>query len=69
MTMIDFPDINKVYISEELWPFLASRIPRPAQPVVLLEIRRRNIDVDNEVSLLNVFDKRTITNPFLLELA
>ena len=69
MPMIDFPDINKVYTSEELWPFFTSRIPSPAQPEVLLEIRRRNIDVDNEVSLLDVFGKRTITNPFLLELA
>ena len=68
MPMIDFPDVNKVYESEELWPFFTSRIPSPSQPEVQLEIRRQKVDAENEVSLLDLFGKRTITNPFLLEL-
>jgi HipA-like protein len=69
MPMVDFPDVNKVYESEELWPFFTSRIPSQSQPEVQNTIRRRNIDAGNEVSLLDLFGKRTITNPFLLELA
>ena len=68
MPMIDFPDVNKVYESEELWPFFTSRIPSPSQPEVQSLIRRCNIDAENEVSLLDFFGKRTITNPYLLEL-
>jgi HipA-like protein len=68
LPMIDFPDVNKVYESEELWPFFASRIPSQAQ-LDLKSINVKNkIDAENEVSLLEQFGKRTITNPFLLEL-
>jgi HipA-like protein len=69
MPMIDFPDVNKSYKSEELWPFFTSRIPSQSQPEVQNVIRRSNIDAGNEVSLLELFGKRTITNPYLLELA
>jgi HipA-like protein len=69
MPMINFPDVNKVYESEELWPFFTSRIPSQSQREVQSIIQRNKIDAENEVSLLNLFGKRTITNPFLLELA
>jgi HipA-like protein len=69
MPMIDFPDVNKIYESEELWPFFTSRIPSPSQPEIQAAIRQNNIDADNEVSLLEFFGRRTITNPYLLELA
>jgi HipA-like protein len=69
LPMIDFPDVNKVYESEELWPFFTSRIPSQSQPEIQFAIRQNKIDGDNEVSLLEFFGRRTITNPFLLELA
>ena len=69
LPIIDFPNVKKVYVSEELWPFFTSRIPSNSQPDVQNIIRSRNIDAGNEVFLLNLFGKRTITNPFLLEMA
>src|SRR5271166_200051 len=66
LPMIDFKDVNKVYESEELWPFFTSRIPSLSQHYVKSIIDQKNIDAENEVSLLEHFGKRTITNPFLL---
>src|SRR5690606_4346578 len=31
-TLADFPDINKIYENQELWPFFSSRIPSTARP-------------------------------------
>jgi HipA-like protein len=62
----DFPDTQKKYQASELWPFFATRIPSLNQPFHLKKIEKANIDKNNEVSLLKVFGKDTITNPFQL---
>ena len=64
--VIDFPDFNKEYISKELWPFFATRIPSLNQPYHLKKIRKANIREDDSVELLKLFGKDTITNPFSL---
>lgn len=64
--LIDFPQVDKVYTSENLWPFFAHRIPGLGQPKVQEIIKKENIDSDNEVDLLRRFGKRSITNPFEL---
>lgn len=61
-----FPSVDHVYQTEELWPFFASRIPTPSQPVVRETIAKNNIDPNNTVAMLTNFGKRTITNPFEL---
>ena len=30
--IVEFPDVNKTYVNEELWQFFASRIPSTKQP-------------------------------------
>lgn len=64
--LVDFPDINKVYHSEELPPFFAHRIPGLGQPKVKRIIQKENIDAQNEVELLKRFGKLSISNPFQL---
>jgi hypothetical protein len=64
--VIDFPDFNKEYISKELWPFFATRIPTLNQPYQLKKIKKANIREDDSVELLKLFDKDAITNPFRL---
>ena len=64
--LIDFPQADKIYISENLWPFFAHRIPGLGQPKVQEIIKKENIDSDNEVDLLRRFGKHSITNPFEL---
>jgi len=61
-----FPDVEKVYQSEELWPFFQMRIPSLKQPVVRALIEKEHIDQNNLVELLRRFGRRTITNPFEL---
>ena len=65
--LIEFPDISKVYESEELWPFFAVRIPSLQQPNVQRIIKKEKIDDNNIVELLHRFGERTISNPFRLE--
>ncbi len=64
--IIDFPDLNKVYTSEQLWPFFAARIPALNQPYQLRKIARARISKNDAVGLLKLFGKDTITNPFRL---
>lgn len=64
--LIDFPDINKTYQSEELPPFFAHRIPGLGQPKVQKIILKEKIDAHNEAALLKRFGERSITNPFRL---
>jgi len=59
-----FPDLNKVYKNETLWPFFRIRIPGLKQPSVQEIIKKENIDQENEVALLKRFGKKTIANPF-----
>lgn len=66
-TIIDFPDKNRVYENEELWPFFATRIPTINQPYQIKKIRKANIDENDSVGLLRLFGNETITNPFQLQ--
>jgi HipA-like protein len=68
-TISDFPDLDKNYQEEELWPFFASRIPSKNQPMVLEAISKKLISSFDEVTMLEKFGKKTITNPFVLEYA
>ena len=66
LPLIDFPDVAKVYRSEDLWPFFMSRIPSVAQPKVIEEIERRGLDQTSAPELLRAFGERSIANPFRL---
>lgn len=63
----DFPQLEKLYRSHQLWPFFSLRIPSLKQPQIEKTILREGLDRDNEVELLSYFGKRTIANPFQLK--
>ncbi len=63
---MQFPDKNKTYKREELWPFFMIRIPGLNQPEIQHVIESENIDETNEVELLEHFGKKTISNPYEL---
>jgi HipA-like protein len=65
--IIDFPDVEKKYQSDQLWPFFATRIPNLNQPFHEKKITTANINRKDAVSLLKVFGRDTITNPFQLQ--
>lgn len=64
--IIDFPDPDKVYTNDQLWPFFASRIPSLNQSFQFKKIHKANIQRDDSVGLLRLFGNETITNPFRL---
>jgi len=63
----DFPKVEKIYNSEELYPFFVQRIPGLGQTKVKEAIAEENIDEHNEAALLKRFGRFTITNPFELQ--
>ncbi len=65
--LVGFPDRNKVYQSETLWPFFKIRIPSIKQPAVRDIIMSENIDSENEGALLTRFGASTMSNPYVLE--
>jgi HipA-like protein len=67
--IVEFPDVNKTYVNEDLWQFFASRIPSTEQPEVEEILKREHVNEDDAVGLLRLFGKRTIANPFELTLA
>lgn len=64
--IVGFPDLNKIYRSEVLWPFFLIRIPGLKQPAIREIIKKENIDQENEVQLLKRFGRKTIANPYEL---
>lgn len=67
--IVEFPDVTKTYVNEELWQFFASRIPSTEQPEVEEILKREHVNEDDAVGLLRLFGKRTIANPFELTFA
>jgi len=64
--LVDFPNIDKIYENDELWPFFLVRIPSLEQPKIQNKIKDEKIDSSNQAELLKVFGKKTISNPFEL---
>ena len=65
--LLEFPDVHKIYESEELLPFFALRIPGLGQPKVQKIIEKEEIEESNEAQLLERFGRTTIANPFILQ--
>lgn len=63
----DFPKLEKEYKSNELYPFFGHRIPSIKQPRVQKVIQNSEVKDIDEVTLLKLFGKHSITNPFLLQ--
>jgi len=63
-----FSNLNKIYYTEELWPFFQSRIPGLKQPAVKEILEIEHIDSSNKFELLKRFGKESINNPYELEL-
>ncbi|MDP3928856.1 MAG: HipA N-terminal domain-containing protein [Bacteroidota bacterium] len=68
-TIVGFPDLNKIYKSDALWPFFQVRIPGLKQPAIREVIENEKIDKDDKVELLKRFGQKTIANPYELVLS
>lgn len=58
--LVNFPQKDKVYESDQLWPFFASRLPGNAQ-------LGQEASKDDIVTLLQKYGRHVITNPYVLE--
>lgn len=68
-SIADFPDISKTYKSEILWPFFLSRIPSASRKRIEDTLKKENLDRTDLLTMLERFGKKTITNPFILEVS
>ena len=64
--IVGFPDLNKTYKSNSLWPFFQIRIPGLKQPAIQEILKNEKIDQANEVALLKRFGEKTISNTYQL---
>jgi HipA-like protein len=64
-----FPDLDKTYQSDVLWPFFQIRIPGLKQPAIQEILEKEKIDKHNEAALLKRFGQYTIANPYKLIIA
>lgn len=62
----EFPNPSREYVSPELWPFFAMRIPSLKQAEIKAIVEREHIDEHDEATLLRRFGRRTVSNPFEL---
>lgn len=63
-----FSNLDKVYSNDTLWPFFQTRIPGLKQPAVKEILLKEKINETNELELLKRFGKKTISNPYELDL-
>lgn len=65
LPLLEFPKKDKVYKATQLWPFFSSRIPSKIN--LKLTDKNKHSTTSSIVELLEVFGKRTVNNPFVLE--
>ena len=58
--LVNFPNLDHVYKSDQLWPFFASRLPGVSE---LNEEERKHPDM---LALLKKYGRHVITNPYKL---
>ena len=58
--LVNFPNLDQVYKSDQLWPFFASRLPGVSE---MSEEERKHPDV---LALLKKYGRHVITNPYKL---
>jgi HipA-like protein len=64
--IMGFPNVNKVYESDILFPFFDFRIPSLKRPEIQEMIKKEKMDALNKAQLLAFFGKKTNTNPYIL---
>lgn len=66
--LLEFPNLEKEYKTNELWPFFSNRIPSVKQPKMQVYLEKNSNKV-NTVDLLEKFGTYSVNNPYKLELS
>ena len=64
-----FPDLQDEYRAKYLWPFFAARIPPLERNDIRIEMSKAHLRPDDTLRILATLSRKTITNPYRLELA
>lgn len=63
----DFPDKQRPYRSEKLWPFFEVRIPPVARPDVELILKAKRLAAEDVFAVLAELGRQTLASPYQLE--
>ncbi|MBR5957425.1 MAG: hypothetical protein IKZ99_03595 [Salinivirgaceae bacterium] len=58
--LVNFPNLEQIYTSDQLWPFFASRLPG------LSELKEKEKESMDMLTLLKKYGQHVITNPYKL---
>lgn len=58
--LVNFPNLNQEYKSDQLWPFFASRLPGVS------ELKENDKSESDVLTLLRKYGQHVITNPYKL---
>lgn len=58
--LVNFPSVNQIYQSDQLWPFFVSRLPGATQ------LKQSNEDKEDILVLLKKYATHVIANPYIL---
>ncbi len=58
--LVNFPNLNQIYKSDQLWPFFASRLPGVS------ELKAEEKEGADILTLLKKYGQHVITNPYKL---
>lgn len=64
-----FPDIEREYHSERLWPFFAVRLPPTDREDVRRALAEKMISEDETLRMLTELSRRVVSSPYELRLA
>jgi len=64
--LLEFPDVEKVYESPDLWATFETRIPSTKQPRVREIMLSKQVEEEDTLKLLRLFGQHTASSPFEL---
>jgi len=64
--LLDFPNVDKVYVSYRLPVFFQIRIPSLKRKSIQEIIKKEKINPQDKLELLKAFGYKSICNPFIL---
>jgi HipA-like protein len=61
-----FPDLDRAYESQELFPFFQERIPDTRRPEIREWIRQQGLSEEDKLSLLGALGRNAVTDSYEL---
>lgn len=66
--LVGFSQLDKVYRSNELWPFFKTRIPPVDRDDVRVQLQQSNVEASDTLRVLGTVARAAIASPYVFEL-